>query len=383
MLGLPEQPRVLPVGELVHQRRGATSAGCGLAEGSDRGGVRSVQHHVGRGEGLEGQLAEELDLAEVRRRIQAQQEASREAEAEVVARRYAHIRPLDGNAYVDQVQNTDRFYLGIPEVDRLTRGHGRGEFTLVTGREGSGKTQVVLNALNNNPDAYAIIFTPDESPEMVLSKLISIRYGVSAEALEQRVKANDDEAVSLVRSAAAEDFKHLIVIDGGLSLVQMGEAVDEAQDYWGAHIDMVVYDYLELLEGSDYGAVTRAAQGLKRWARPVNAPVFCIHQGKRGEGNTRGTEQGMDGMRYGGAAEAIIVLEVYRKKDNQRLNEHERSGHQNSITLSIAKNKRPPGKVGSVDLFIDPNTGHIRKLTPEDLFRAGKPTTDAAVMLRS
>lgn len=332
---------------------------------------------------MEGELAEELDLAAVRRNIAAQQEAGREAEAARIASRYEHIRPLDGNTYVTQVQQTDRFFLGIPEVDRLTRGHGRGELTLVTGREGSGKTQVVLNALNNNPDAHCIIFTPDESPELVLSKLISIRYGVSAEALETRVKAHDEEAISLVRGAAAEDFRHLIVIDSGLSPKQMGEAVDEAQDFWGARIDMVVYDFLELLYGSGYNEVTRAAQDMKRWTKVADAPTFVIHQGKRGDGDTRGQAQGMDGMKFGGAAEAIIVLEVYRKRDNKKLNEHERKGHQDSITLEIAKNKRPPGKLGKVDLFINADTGHIRKLTPEDMFRSGKPTTNAAVMLGS
>ena len=50
------------------------------------------------------------------------------------------------------VNDEGRFMLGLREVDAMIRGIGPGELAYVIGRPHSGKTQVVLNALANNPD---------------------------------------------------------------------------------------------------------------------------------------------------------------------------------------------------------------------------------------
>lgn len=264
----------------------------------------------------------------------------------------------------------------------MTRGHGRGELTLVTGRPFSGKTQVVLNALHNNSDKYAIIFTPDESAELVLSKLIAIRYGLPAADLEARVKDGDREAIRIVHDAAAHDYSRLLIVDAGLTLEQMGHALDEAQHYWGHQADVAVYDYLELLPGeSSFSGVTAKAQALKAWTKQADVPMLCMHQGKKGDSDTRGQAQGMDGMRYGGEAEAIIVLEVYRKIQSKKLSDIEKVGHAYSVTIFVAKNKRPPSQTGEADYFMNPETGFIRPLTPEDRYRAGEPTRDPRVVL--
>lgn len=328
-------------------------------------------------------MTAELDLAALHQRID-EQAAQREAAAAQEAKaRYTLIRPLGAAAdnYVRQIQDEDRFYLGLTPVDLRTRGSARGELWYVTGRPHSGKTQVVLNAVNNNSDKPILMFTPDESPELVLSKLIAIRHGVSAEALEQRVKAHDADAIALVQHAASSDFRRLIVIDAGLTLQQMGRALDEAEDYWQERVSCCIYDYLELLPGDgDFNGVANKSQAMKRWVKESNAPMLCMHQGKRGD-NQRGVAQGMDGMKFGGESEAIVVLEVYRKRDNRALTDSERMGHDNTVTVFVAKNKRPPMKLGETDLYMNPDTGHIRTATPVDLVRDGKPTSNAADLL--
>ena len=328
-------------------------------------------------------MAEELDLEALHKRID-EQAAAREAEATEQARqRYTLIRPLGAAAdnYVRQIQDEDRFYLGMTQVDLRTRGAARGELWYVTGRPHSGKTQVVLNAVNNNSDKPILMFTPDESPELVLSKLIAIRHSVSAEALEQRVKAHDQDAIKLIQHAAASDFRRLIVLDAGLNLQQMGRALDEAEDFWQERVACCIYDYLELLPGEgDFNGVANKSQAMKRWVKESAAPMLCMHQGKRGD-NQRGVAQGMDGMKFGGESEAIVVLEVYRKRDNRALTDFERLGHENTVTVNVAKNKRPPMKLGETDLYMNPDTGHVRAATPVDLVRDGKPTNSAAEML--
>lgn len=296
-------------------------------------------------------------------------------------RRYRWIKSFSDAAegLIEYAQNLEgRFLTGLHDIDVMTRGFGRGELVYVTGRAHSGKTQVVLNAINANPDRRILYFTPDEVSELVLSKLVSIRHGVDAETLEQRIKEGDQYSIELVRKTATRDFPNLIVIDESLTLAQMHEAVTEAEDWWGQRVDCVVIDFLELIPGDaegDVGVVAKS-QALKRWGKVIDAPVICLHQGKRSAG-PRGQAQGMDGMRYGGDTEAIFVIEVFRKRDDESLDAWEKDRHQNTVTINVAKNKRPPCKKGERDFYMDPHNGLVRPITGVDQVAAGGATTNA------
>jgi hypothetical protein len=122
---------------------------------------------------------------------------------------------------------------------------------------------------------------------------------------------------------------------------------------------------------------------MKVWTNEADVPMLCMHQGKRGEGQ-RGIAGGMDTMRYGGEAEAIIVLEVFRKRDDRTRTQYEREVlHKNTVTVNVAKNKRPPMKTGEVDLYMVAETGCIRTLTQVDQVRDGKPTSSARTLLQA
>lgn len=330
-------------------------------------------------------MSEALDVTAVAERIRQQQAAAIEAERAKTADKWTFIRPLDVAAtnYVKQVQDDERVYLGITPIDELTRGHSRGELVFISGRPFSGKTQLMLSAVNHNSGLHGIIFTPDESAEAVLAKLIAIRYGISSEQLEQRVAAHDVETLKLIHHVAAVDFNKLIVIDAGLTLAEMGRALEEAEQHWQAPADFAVYDYLDLLPGeSGFTGTTTKSQAMKGWAKLGNLPVFCLHQAKKGDTN-RGESPGIDGMRFGGEDAATAVMLVYRKRDNTKLSEYDRQGHKNTVTVDVAKNKRPPMRTGERDLWMDPLTGHIRPATRDDMLRDGAPTKSAAEMLRS
>lgn len=299
-------------------------------------------------------------------------------------KQYRYVKPFSeaADGLIEYAQNPEnRFLMGLHDVDVMTRGFARGELVYVTGRAHAGKTQVVLNALNANPDKHILYFTPDEVSELVLTKLVCIRHGVDAESLEQRIKEGDPEAVNLVRKTASRDFPNLLVIDLSLSLAQMHAAVQEAEDYWSAKTDAIVIDFLELIPGDgnegDIGVIAKS-QALKRWGKELNTCVICLHQGKRSAG-PRGQAQGMDGMRYGGDTEAIFVLEVFRKRDDESLDAWDRDRHANTVTVNVAKNKRPPCKKGERDFFMDPMCGLVRPMNGADHLAAGGSTTSAAV----
>lgn len=323
-------------------------------------------------------MPELLDLDAVKARIAERQEGERIDRAVATEQKYQYIRSLSlaADGLVDVIQNTDgRYMLGMPEVDAMIRGGGRGELMYVTGRAHSGKTQIVLNSIVHNPTKRVIIFTPDEVSELILSKLISIKHGINAELLEQRIRANDTDTINLVKRAASHDFRNLIVIDDSLTFGQMTQAVNEAQDHWGEPVDMVAVDFLELIPGED-GAdgVVAKSQGMKRWTKNCDVFTMCLHQASRSSG-ARGQAAGMGAMRYGGETEAIFVLEVFRKLEDESMDDFERKRHRNTVTVNVAKNKRPPSKKGEVDMFMDPNTGLVRRLEPDDMVVIGAPMT--------
>jgi hypothetical protein len=74
-------------------------------------------------------------------------------------------------------------------------------------------------------------------------------------------------------------------------------------------------------------------------------------------------------MAYGGEQEATMVIGVRRKRDDQTLDSWDRQCQQDTITLHLAKNKRPPARVTpaeGVDFFMDADTGLIRALRESD-----------------
>ncbi len=276
--------------------------------------------------------------------------------------RYRWITPFAEAAdeLIDICTSTEgRWLFGIQPLDDVLRGIGRGQLCYLTAKAHSGKTALVLTSMVNKPNARVILFTPDEVRVEVLAKLVSMVRGIDGEQLEKRIRKGDSTAIDAVYRTATHDFSNLVVIDETLDFDQMEVALREAEDFWGAPADMVAVDYLELLGDGDSDGIAGLSKEMKRWTKKVNRPVICLRQNSR-TSSKRGQAAGMEGMSYAGQNEAIYVLEVFRKGDDESLPEADRDLLRDSITVNVAKNKRPPCKRGMFDLHMDPATGIVR-----------------------
>lgn len=328
-----------------------------------------------------------LSVEDVRELSQTRTKRDRLAEARDVASRYSYVKPVElaAEGLIEVLSNSEgRYSLGIPELDIAMRGIGRGELVMLTGRAHSGKTQVVLNSIVNNPTRRTIVFTPDEVAELVFAKLHSIRTGIPAEEIERKIKEGDTATIESLRRSAAKDFANLIVIDQTLTFKQMTDALNEAQDYWGEQCDLAVVDYLELIPGGDGDgeSVIAKAQGVKRWAKSADVPLICLHQAGRSSGQ-RGQAAGLNAMRFGGEAEATFVIECYRKREDETLDDFDRRRHANTLTLNLCKSKRPGSKLSQFDVYLDPSCGHIRMLQPDDMVATGVPVSTIEEALKA
>lgn len=322
---------------------------------------RAVESGVGETHVLDAD--EPASIERVRSVVSARQHEALVGQAD----HYRFIRPLASTAdtLIEVYQNSDgRIMFGLKQLDMWMRGIGNGELCYITGFAHSGKTQLFLRMVLHNRHRRIVLFTFDEPAELVLTKLVCMRLGWNAEALERRIRENEREAVEAVRRVASQDFAHLLVIDEPLSLSQMTDAMTEARAFFDGEVDAVGIDYLELLR-CDETEVEKKSQALKLWTKGQQVPVVCLHQGSRGNSG-KGQKITMQSMKYGGEAEAIFVVGVRDLSQDDTLDVTEQRRLTGHVEISLVKNKRPPSKKGEHTYYMEPETGLLRELRPTD-----------------
>jgi KaiC/GvpD/RAD55 family RecA-like ATPase len=323
---------------------------------------------------------------------------------QATAPEYRHYRPLVDAAdeYVTFARTPGRrIYLGIESFDAAMRGIAPGELCLVVGYAHSGKTVLTTEVILNNADRRIAFFTPDETRVLVLVKLASLIHGISAEELEARIAADDGMAVGMVRSVAEQHLPHLAVFDQGMDLHAMDRAVAEVTHAWGAPPELLIFDYLDLLQGAG-DDVPSKVNAIKAWGKRHNAPLILLHQSSRTAGaDGKGVTISSGG--FGGEQQATFMLGVRRRKNEllarimdlreriatstkdtayleDKLDEaeYELTIHQHTVTFNLVKNKRPPSRlVEEVDMELDQATGRIRPFNRRAAFRAANARTVA------
>ena len=261
---------------------------------------------------------------------------------------------------------------------------------MIMGYSHSGKTLTLLEILKNNRHNHVCYFVPDEPRTLVLIKLACVVHGIDALTLEQRVSADEPEALDLLRNTAEQYFPHLAVYDESASITDMERAVLEVSSLWGRKPNLVVFDYLELLSGDQ--DVPSKANALKAWGRRHDVPLLMLHQTSRTAG-ADGRRMTLSSSAFGGEQQSTHVVGVRRKlfeiqaqmrdieerlqgeprnaerlQDRLLMLERDARVHAHTLTLNLVKNKRPGGKlVDDVDFEIDHGTGRLTPLRQHDL----------------
>lgn len=303
---------------------------------------------------------------------------------------YEHYRPLRDAAdeFISWAKTpAERVYTGISELDAAMRGTAPGELTIFQGFTHSGKTLLVTELMLNNPDTPLVLFTPDETRPLVLTKLTSALHGVGAKELEQRIQQDDKSARDLLISTA-ERYSKLAIFDESVSVVDMDNMMDEATHALGRKPMGVIFDYAELLEGPD--DVKSKMTALKAWGKRQKVAMFVLHQTSRTSGSG-GRKVNIDSGAFGGEQQATHVIGVRRKKymhlamlamleekianasNPKSIEEYKARIRQietvdlprdmDTVTISLVKNKRPPcDLVDDIDYKIDLGTGRVRRV---------------------
>jgi KaiC/GvpD/RAD55 family RecA-like ATPase len=301
---------------------------------------------------------------------------------------YRHYKPFveAANSFVWEAQQTKRVYTGIPDFDAEMRGIGPGHLGVIIGYSHSGKTLLMHHILRSNRDKRVAWFSPDEPATLLLTKLTSLTTGVPAKELEARVAMDDKEAIGLLRATALDEFPNLVVYDKQLTASVLHDGYREACDVWGDAADLVVIDYVDLVQVGEQAPAK--FDFLKGFVSDEKVPMWAIHQTSRSAGG-EGRAMTISSGNYGGEQHATFMIGVRRKKSalmaelaelrvkqlrgsdvSERIDEieHDLAIHNYTLTANVVKNKRPGGQlVDEIDFEMGLSTGRLFQLQPGDL----------------
>ena len=318
-------------------------------------------------------------------------ESQMDSDSRITTSDYKLYEPLTeaAHSFVRWAQSPqERIHLGLSQIDAEMRGIAAGEIAMMIGFAHGGKTLLLLHSLLHNRHKHIALFIPDEPRQLVLTKLTCLYHSIDARELEYRISQDDKDAINLLHETAEENFPNLAVFDQPISGLDMERAYNEVCDVWNQAPDLVVLDYIDLLDAGE--TVPAKATFLKSFGRRHDIPLLALHQTSRGAG-AEGAKLSMSSGAYGGEQQATAIIGVRRRKYSimAEINEinakldrvHSEKAmerleelrymlriHEFTITISLLKNKRPAGQlVDDVDYEIKGGSGRLAALTNGDL----------------
>jgi replicative DNA helicase len=227
---------------------------------------------------------------------------------------------------------------GLHDLDRMMGGLQPSDLIIVAGRPGMGKTALATNVAYNIARAWQGEVRPDGHSETVNGGIVGFfSLEMSAEQLATRIISEQTEIPSYrIRrgeidprdfdriAAVAREMESIpLYIDetGGLAIAQLAARARRLKRQRG--LDLLVIDYVQLLQGSTRRAiegrvqeVTEITTGLKALAKELNVPIIACSQLSRQVENRDDKHPQLSDLRESGSIEqdADVVLFVFREE---------------------------------------------------------------------
>ena len=242
---------------------------------------------------------------------------------------------------------------GFSALDRLNNGWNPGELVILAARPGMGKTTLALNFMLNaiNQDKRVLMFSLEMTTLELGFKLISTITGLDNDRVK-RGKLTEDEwkDIHSKTSFVINSNKLLVDDDGNTDLFGL-KSISKRFNH-KSKVDMIIVDYLQLLNGSDKSnkqqnreqQISYLSRSLKALAKELDIPIICLSQLSRAV-ESRGNKRPMlSDLRESGAIEqdANQVMFIYRDGYYNKL---DTSG---DTEIILAKNRA--GQTGTIQL---------------------------------
>lgn len=250
--------------------------------------------------------------------------------------------------------------LGVPsgflDLDLMTNGFQRTDLIIAAGRPGFGKSSLGMGIGYNAAKRGKVVavFSLEMGKKQLGNRLLSHVSRISANRL--RAGWVDKDELEKVVQAQDELSELPIYIDdtAGTPISSIRSKLRRLRAKIHRNIDLVVVDYLQLMEDEDDSPakrenrnqeISKISRGLKLIAKEFNVPVLALAQLSRAVESRQNKIPQLSDLRESGSLEqdADIVLFIYRDEMY-----NPKSERKNTADIIVAKHRNGP--VGVVNL---------------------------------
>ena len=212
---------------------------------------------------------------------------------------------------------------GFKHLDNILGGLQRSDLIILAARPSMGKTALALNIAEHvavHQKKTVGLFSLEMSKEQLVDRLISSIGQIDSWKLRNG-KLNDDDFRNLNEAYGLLAEANLYIDDAGSATIM--EVRAKARRLQVEHgLDLIVIDYLQLMQGSSRGNVENRVQevseisrSLKALAKEINCPVIALSQLSRAVESRPDKRPLLSDLRESGSIEqdADVVMFLYRE----------------------------------------------------------------------
>jgi replicative DNA helicase len=285
---------------------------------------------------------------------------------------------------------------GLRDLDEKLNGLQRGEFIILAGRPGMGKSGLVISWLRQTAQrgTNALLFSLEMSLESVANRMLSdacfdmqsnIPYSDIA-----RGRISNEEAERVIdakRSLGSLPVR--IDPQGELTVAQIAARArrhKQRLERQGKTLDLLVVDHLHIIKpsarysGNRVAEITEISAGLKALAKELNVPLVALAQLSRSVETRDDKRPMLADLRDSGSLEqdADVIIFLFREayylqaplrdtaEDQKRF--ARLSEIKNVLEANVAKQRNGP--IGPVKLFFDPASNAARNISLIEMERS-------------
>ena len=253
---------------------------------------------------------------------------------------------------IDQLYQNDGAITGVStgfdKFDEMTSGLQAGELVIVAGRPSMGKTTFAMNVAENAAIGHGktvAVFSMEMPGESLSMRMISSLGRIDQHNL--RTGQIKDEDWTRITSTVSILSQAKVFVDdtGGLSPTELRARARRLKREHGG-LDLIVIDYLQLMQGSSKSAsenrtaeVSEISRSLKALAKELEVPVVALSQLNRSLEQRPNKRPVMSDLRESGAIEQDADLIVFIYRDEVYNEESEQKG---TAEIIIAKQRNGP-----------------------------------------
>ena len=254
---------------------------------------------------------------------------------------------------------------GFRDLDRDTSGLQKSDLILVAARPSMGKTAFTLNiatyaAMHGHTVAF---FSLEMSKEQLVQRMLCSEGGIDSQRL--RTGQLEDADWDRLINTADRVSKASIYIDdtAGINVMDLRSKARRLKAEHG--LDLIVIDYLQLMQGRSKGGdnsrqqeISEISRSLKALARELDVPVVALSQLSRSVESRTVKKPMLSDLRESGSLEqdADIVMFLYREDYYDQETERK-----NITEVIIAKHRNGP--IGTIELFFQKEFTKFRDLS--------------------